>query len=170
MATPSPCPEPRFRRLSVAAFVYAGLSLCLVAFMTVQLTTVVGLTLIQAGQILAAYQLAGSISRPIWGWIADRFLTPAQTLAVLGAGTALCSALTGLYGRIGRPGRCWRTPCSRAAPPAVTPASPTPNMPPWRLSAHQGNRPAGHRDHVRRRHGRPRDFRRGGDGDGRLSR
>ena len=90
--------ESRFRRLSVAAFVYAGLSLCLVAFMTVQLTTVVGLTLIEAGQILAAYQIAGSISRPIWGWIADRFLTPAQTLAVLGAGTALCSALTGLYG------------------------------------------------------------------------
>ena len=42
--------EPRFRRLSVAAFVYAGLALCLVAFMTVQLTTVVGLTLVQAGK------------------------------------------------------------------------------------------------------------------------
>jgi MFS family permease len=90
--------ESRFRRLSVAAFVYAGLSLCLVAFMTVQLTTVVGLTLIEAGQILAAYQIAGSISRPIWGWVADRFLTPAQTLAVLGAGMAVCSLLMALYG------------------------------------------------------------------------
>ncbi len=89
--------DPRFRRLSVAAFVYAGLALCLVAFMTVLLTTVVGLTLIQAGQILAAYQIAGSVSRPIWGWIADRFLTPAQTLAIHGAGMALCSVLTGLY-------------------------------------------------------------------------
>ena len=66
--------------------------------MTVQLTTVVGLSLVEAGQILAAYQIAGSISRPIWGWIADRFLTPAQTLAVLGAGMAGCSLLTGLYG------------------------------------------------------------------------
>ena len=64
--------QPRFRRLSVAAFVYAGLALCLVAFMTVQLTTVVGLSLVQAGRMLAAYQIAGSISRPIWGWIADR--------------------------------------------------------------------------------------------------
>ena len=35
--------------------------------MTVQLTTVVGLTLVEAGQILAAYQIAGSVSRPIWG-------------------------------------------------------------------------------------------------------
>ena len=66
--------------------------------MTVQLTTVVGLTLIEAGQILAAYQIAGSISRPIWGWVADRFLTPAQTLAVLGAGMAVCSLLMALYG------------------------------------------------------------------------
>jgi MFS family permease len=89
--------DPRFRRLSVAAFVYAGLALCLVAFMTVQLTTVVGLSLVQAGRILAAYQIAGSVSRPIWGWIADRFLTPAQTLAVLGMGMAVASVMTGLY-------------------------------------------------------------------------
>ncbi|MEA2739008.1 MAG: hypothetical protein QOH05_2315 [Acetobacteraceae bacterium] len=89
--------EPRFRRLSVAAFVYAGLALCLVAFMTVQLTTVVGLDLVAAGQVLAAYQIAGSISRPIWGWIADRFLTPARTLAVHGAGMALTALVTGLY-------------------------------------------------------------------------
>jgi MFS family permease len=90
--------EQRFRRLSVAAFIYAGLALCLVAFMTVQLTTTVGLDLVRAGQMLAAYQIAGSVSRPIWGWIADRVLTPAQTLALLGAGMALTSVLTGLYG------------------------------------------------------------------------
>ncbi|WP_428490103.1 MFS transporter [Rhodopila sp.] len=90
--------EPRFRRLSVAAFVYAGLSLCLVAFMTVQLTTVVGLDLVRAGEVLAVYQIAGSVSRPIWGWIADRLLTPARTLAVLGIGMAIASVVTGLYG------------------------------------------------------------------------
>jgi MFS family permease len=89
--------DSRFRRLSIAAFVYAGLSLCLIAFMTVQLTTVVGLNLIEAGQILAAYQIAGSISRPIWGWIADRFITPAQTLAIHGVGMAICLLLTGYY-------------------------------------------------------------------------
>jgi MFS family permease len=70
----------------------------MVAFMTVQLTTVVGLTLVQAGQILATYQIAGSLSRPAWGWIADRFLTPAQTLGLLGAGMAGASLITGLYG------------------------------------------------------------------------
>jgi MFS family permease len=89
--------ESRFRRLSVAAFVYAGLALCLIAFMTVQLTTVVGLNLVEAGQILAAYQIAGSISRPIWGWIADRLISPAQTLAIHGVGMAVCALLTGFY-------------------------------------------------------------------------
>jgi MFS family permease len=89
--------ESRFRRLSVAAFVYAGLALCLTAFMTVQLTTVVELSLVQAGQILAAYQISGSISRPIWGWIADRLLSPARTLAVHGVGMAACACLTGFY-------------------------------------------------------------------------
>jgi nitrate/nitrite transporter NarK len=90
--------QSRFRRLSLATFVYAGVALCLVAFMTVQLTTVAGLTLVQAGQILAAYQIAGSVSRPIWGWLADRRLSPAQTLAVHGVGMAACTALTGFYG------------------------------------------------------------------------
>jgi MFS family permease len=90
--------EGRFRRLSVAAFVYAGLGLCLVAFMTVQLTTVVGLDLVRAGQMLAAYQIAGSLSRPVWGWVADRVLSPARTLAVLGAGMAAVTVATAFYG------------------------------------------------------------------------
>jgi MFS family permease len=89
--------DPRIRRLSGACFVYSGLALCLVAFMTVQLTTVVGLSLVSAGQMLAIYQMAGSLSRPIWGWVADRFLSPAQTLGVLGLGMAVSSAVTGLY-------------------------------------------------------------------------
>ncbi|MBS0644895.1 MAG: hypothetical protein JSS43_33925, partial [Proteobacteria bacterium] len=90
--------DQRFRRLSIAAFIYSGLALCLVAFMTEQLTRIVGLDLVRAGQILAAYQIAGSASRPVWGWIADRFLTPAQTLAVLGIGMAGATVVVALYG------------------------------------------------------------------------
>ena len=90
--------DARFRRLSIAAFVYSGLALCLVAFMTEQLTRIVRLNLITAGQILAAYQIAGSASRPVWGWIADRLLTPAQTLAILGAGMAAATTATAFYG------------------------------------------------------------------------
>ncbi len=92
--------DKRIRRLSAGTFIFSGLQLCFVSFMTVQLTTVVHLDLITAGRILALYQIAGSVSRPIWGWIADRFLTPSHTLAVHGAGMAAAAALTGQFGPI----------------------------------------------------------------------
>jgi MFS family permease len=88
----------RIRRLSLGTFIFSGLQLCFVSFMTVQLTTVAQMDLISAGRILALYQIAGSVSRPIWGWIADRFLTPSRTLAVHGAGMAVAAALTGQFG------------------------------------------------------------------------
>ena len=123
--------DPRFRRLSVAAFVYAGLALCLVAFMTVQLTTVVGLSLVQAGRILAVYQIAGSVSRPIWGWIADRLLTPAQTLAVLGVGMVVAAVLTGLYDASWPVWAVTANAVLGGCTSAGTPGSATPSMPRW---------------------------------------
>jgi MFS family permease len=85
------------RRLSASCFIYSGLQLCFVAFMTVQLTTTVGFDLVRAGQMLAVYQIAGSVSRPIWGSVADRFLTPTRTLALLGAGMACAAVLSGRF-------------------------------------------------------------------------
>lgn len=89
--------DAAIRRLSVASFVYSGTQLCFVAFMTVHLTTTVGFDLVQAGRMLATYQVFGAVSRPIWGWIADRFLTPAQTLAVHGVGMAVCAVAAGQF-------------------------------------------------------------------------
>ena len=90
--------DKRMLRLSTSCFIYSGLQLCFVAFMTVHLTTVAGFDLIRAGQMLATYQVAGSVSRPIWGWVADRFLTPMRTLGVLGVGMAIAAALAGQFG------------------------------------------------------------------------
>ncbi len=90
--------DRRIRRLSASAFIFSGLQLCFVSFMTVQLTTVVHIDLISAGRILAIYQIAGSVTRPIWGWVCDRFLTPSKTLALLGLGMAAAAALTGQFG------------------------------------------------------------------------
>ena len=91
--------DRRIRRLSVSCFIFSGLQLCFVSFTTVHLTTETGLDLVRAGQMLAAYQIAGSVSRPIWGWVADRYLTPIQTLGFLGAGMAVAAAMTAQYGR-----------------------------------------------------------------------
>jgi len=90
--------DRRLRRLSIACFIYSGVQLCFVAFMTVHLTTVVGFDLVRAGQILATYQIAGSVSRPIWGWIADRLLSPTHTLAIHGGGMAVAATLASQFG------------------------------------------------------------------------
>ncbi|HLB98003.1 MAG TPA: MFS transporter [Acetobacteraceae bacterium] len=91
--------DPRLIPLSVASFLYSGIQLCFMAFMTVHLTTVAGFDLISAGRALAAYQLSGAISRPIWGWAADRFLTPNRTLIVQGFIMAAAALTAGQFGR-----------------------------------------------------------------------
>ncbi len=78
------------RRLAFASFVYSGLQLCFISFMTVHLTSRAGFGLIVAGQALAVYQLAGAVSRPIWGWLADRFI-PARVL-LAAQGVVMCAA------------------------------------------------------------------------------
>ncbi|MCP5366981.1 MAG: MFS transporter [Hyphomicrobiales bacterium] len=82
------------RGLAFACFFYAGIQLCFIAFMVVHLTTVVGLGLVAAGQALAAYQVSGVLSRPVWGWIADRWVSARRLLALQGlvmAGAALAA-------------------------------------------------------------------------------
>lgn len=90
--------DKRIRRLSVACFVYSGTQLCFIAFVTVQLTTTGGFDLVSAGRMLAVYQVAGTVSRPMWGWVADRLLSPNRTLAVHGAGMAVAAAAAGQIG------------------------------------------------------------------------
>lgn len=90
--------RPALRRLSFASFVYSGLQLCFIVFMTTQLTTVAGMDLVQAGRVLAAYQVAGVVARPVWGWLADHMLAARWLLALQGAimcGTALLAARFG---------------------------------------------------------------------------
>ncbi|MDR3535314.1 MAG: MFS transporter [Acetobacteraceae bacterium] len=82
--------DAAIRHLSIASFLYSGIQLCFIAFMTVNLTSTMRFTLVEAGAMLAVYQLAAAVSRPFWGWIADKFLTPANTLALHGVGMALC--------------------------------------------------------------------------------
>lgn len=86
------------RRLSVACFVYSGMQLCFVAFMTVHLTAAAGLDLIHAGQALAAYQLAGVISRPVWGWFADHVLAARRLLVLQGLVMAVAATVAGQFG------------------------------------------------------------------------
>ncbi len=89
--------NPLMRRLSLASFCYAGIQLCFIGFMALHLTDETGLDLVAAGQVLALYQIAGVTSRPLWGWIADRFLAPIRLLGVLGLLMAVAAIAAGQF-------------------------------------------------------------------------
>jgi len=86
-----------FVRLSFASFVYSGLQLVFVAFMTVHLTSRAAFDLVSAGQALAVYQVSGVVSRPIWGWAADRFFSARMLLAAQGVIMCVASILAGWF-------------------------------------------------------------------------
>ena len=80
------------QRLTVASFIYSGTQLTFVAFMTVHVTSRAGLDLVTAGWALAAFQIAALVSRPVFGWVADRFIPAWTMLTIQGfvmAGAAL---------------------------------------------------------------------------------
>jgi nitrate/nitrite transporter NarK len=72
--------------------------LCFISFMTVHLTSKAGFDLIKAGQALAVYQIAGLISRPIWGWLADKVLAARWLLALQGIIMCASAVLAGQFG------------------------------------------------------------------------
>jgi MFS family permease len=86
------------RRLCAAVFIFSGLQLCFVVFMTTLLTTVVGFDLVAAGWMLAAYQISGVVTRPIWGWLADRVLAARWLLVLQSVMMCVTAISTGLYG------------------------------------------------------------------------
>jgi MFS family permease len=90
--------RPELRRLSFVSFVYSGLQLCFIAFITVHLTSKTGFNLVQAGWALAVYQLAAVVSRPIWGWLADKWFTAHMLLAWQGFIMGVAAVLTGQFG------------------------------------------------------------------------
>lgn len=86
------------RVLSAVGFIYSGIQLCFIAFMAVHLTSMAGLDLIRAGQGLAAYQIAGVVSRPIWGWFADNVVSARWLLVLQGFVMAAAAAAAGQFG------------------------------------------------------------------------
>jgi len=89
--------DSAMQRLTFASFIYSGTQLAFVAFMTVHVTSRTGLGLVAAGWALAAFQLTGVISRPILGWIADRFIPARLMLAIQGFVMAAAALLAGNF-------------------------------------------------------------------------
>jgi len=85
------------RLLAIASFCYAGIQLCFIGFMALHLTDETGLDLVRAGQVLALYQIAGVTSRPLWGWLADQYISAIKLLGILGLLMAIAALAAGQF-------------------------------------------------------------------------
>lgn len=74
---------PRLRALAVLGGMYSAMQLVATAYVVVALVEI-GWTIVAAGSVAAALQLAGAVGRVAWGLVADR-VGAFQVLALIGA-------------------------------------------------------------------------------------
>ncbi|EWY39095.1 hypothetical protein N825_08815 [Skermanella stibiiresistens SB22] len=86
--------EKPLRFLSVTAFCFSGLQLCLVTFLVTLLVTELGYSLIFAGTVAAVAQAAGAVGRIVWGWIADRLNNALAVLIMVAITSGLACGFT----------------------------------------------------------------------------
>lgn len=77
--------------LALTSFVYAGVQVTLVAYLVTFFTGSFGVSLVVAGMVLAASQMASVVARIGWGVFADRVATRRATLGILGVGMGLAA-------------------------------------------------------------------------------
>ena len=94
--------EPGLRQMCVTSFVYGGVQITLVTYLVTFLMESFALTLVAAGLVMAAAQVASVIGRVLWGVLADRVLTRRAMLGLLGVGMGF-SALAALAAGPGWP-------------------------------------------------------------------
>ena len=94
--------EPRLRQMCSTSFVYGGVQITLVTYLVTFLVESFELTLVLAGLVMAASQVASVIGRVLWGVLADRVLTRRAMLGLLGIGMGV-SALVALAAGPGWP-------------------------------------------------------------------
>jgi MFS family permease len=88
--------DGQLRRLAAVSFVFSALQMCLAAYLVTYLNAELGLTLVAAGAALSVSQTGGVVGRILWGWLADRWISPLRMLALLALIMASCAVGTGL--------------------------------------------------------------------------
>jgi len=88
---------PRLRTVAAVSFIYSGMQMCTSSFIVAYLAEEVGLSLVTAGIGLTAANVAGVAARIAWGAVADRWLSPRVTLALIGALIAVFACIVALF-------------------------------------------------------------------------
>jgi MFS family permease len=78
------------RQLALISMAYAATQMCLTSFLVVYLNEALEYSLVLAGFALSAATIGGVAGRIGWGLVADRWLPPRRTLALIGALAAAC--------------------------------------------------------------------------------
>jgi len=88
---------PRLRTAAAVSFIYSGMQMCTSSFIVAYLAEEIGLSLVTAGIGLTVANVTGVAARIAWGAVADRWLTPRVTLALIGALIAAFSCVVALF-------------------------------------------------------------------------
>jgi MFS family permease len=94
--------DRRLRQLCLTGVVYGGVQITLVTYLVTFLVESFALTLVLAGLVMAAAQVASVTGRIVWGLLADRVLKRRTMLGLLGIGMGV-SALVALAAGPGWP-------------------------------------------------------------------
>ena len=94
--------DARLRQMCIAGFVYGGVQITLVTYLVTFLVESFALSLVLAGLVMAASQVASVAGRVLWGVLADRALARRTMLGLLGIGMGI-SALAALSASPGWP-------------------------------------------------------------------
>lgn len=78
------------RQVALISLAYSATQVCLMSYLVVFLTAALGYSLVTAGFALSVATIGGVAGRIAWGWVADRWLPPRRTLALIGALAAAC--------------------------------------------------------------------------------
>lgn len=88
---------PRLRAVAAVSFIYSGMQMCVSSFIVAYLAEEIGASLVAAGIGLTVANVAGVAARIAWGAVADRWLSPRITLALIGALTAALACVVALF-------------------------------------------------------------------------
>ncbi len=88
--------DRRLGEMAIVSFIFGGVQITLVAYLVIFLTESFSMSLVLAGFVMAASQVASVIGRVLWGVVADRLLSRRVMLGLLGVGMGL-SALATFY-------------------------------------------------------------------------
>jgi predicted MFS family arabinose efflux permease len=75
--------HPSLRALSITSFLFAVCQMSLMAYLVTFLFEDLGWSLVAAGVALTVAQAGGVIGRILWGYVADRWLSPTMMLIVI---------------------------------------------------------------------------------------